>query len=314
MQFVHLALDLYFAALFSVSGVAKVKDLGYFALVLEKQQIVPRWSIRPISRMLPLGEILLALLLAFGFMPRVTAILVVTVCLTFLAIEAQLLTSNSDSDCGCYGATNPHRATQSSVLTSGVITMLAITHLLAVFAAPVVEMPLRIAGVFVLSGFVAWCVWRMVKIPQSAQQPDPQFASRLREGDYFPLDLGIVLPEKAFLVFVGANCQYCDMLCRDLEDVALGAWSLIVIVVGTSSDEAKGTVIPSSAHVLYDTKRVWFADLGLFATPTIMVLSKGRIVAQTPGASIRWFIDIDWNHRAEEALRKWNILEYAHES
>lgn len=138
MSFLLFALDLYFAAMFGSSGLAKISNPRSFANILRQQRILPGWSTRIVSLTLPLAEILIALCLVAGLIAIVTATLVLALLLTFLGVKVYLLMTGSTADCGCHGSENPRPVDSASVIASAILALLAAVHLwFSIQVAPV---------------------------------------------------------------------------------------------------------------------------------------------------------------------------------
>jgi hypothetical protein len=127
--------------------------------------------------------------------------------------------------------------------------------------------------------------------------------TRLRRGDRIPLDFGISIPDRAFLVFLSYGCSGCVDLSRRLETADLRDWSLWVIMRGrpmTLTHETQkvlpsgigadgGFALPSRASVFHDLDRARFKELDIQATPTVLATVGKRLVAQEIGPNLHWF-------------------------
>jgi len=124
-------------------------------------------------------------------------------------------------------------------------------------------------------------------------------ASNLKADDSLPIDLGISLPHRAILLFVSHGCRYCVELCRALESIDLGAWSLIIAVTGQEpligSSVPNDLVLPPRALQLDDPERTWFHALGLRGTPTALSFVDGKLANQQAGATAAWFAGIPFS-------------------
>jgi hypothetical protein len=127
--------------------------------------------------------------------------------------------------------------------------------------------------------------------------------TRLRRGDPIPVDFGMSIPDRAFLVFLSYGCSGCVDLSRRLETAELRDWTLSVIMRGrpmTVTHETQtllsvgiapdgGFALPSRASVFHDLDRAWFKELDIQATPTVLATVGRRLVAQEIGPNLRWF-------------------------
>lgn len=138
MTIVLLILDLYFAAMLGISGIAKLENVEYFADTLRRHRILPLWSIITVSRVFPWLEILGAVLLISGFKPIETSIFTFFLFAGFLAIELILVMTKRAMECGCYGVAFPQTVDWVSLVVSLVLVALAGVHLwLEMWVSPI---------------------------------------------------------------------------------------------------------------------------------------------------------------------------------
>ena len=90
MSILLLGLELYFAAMLGVSGLAKVGQPAMFADTLRRHKILPSWSIKAVSTIVPWLEIAVAVLLITGLVPILTGLLVLFLFTSFLIMESIL--------------------------------------------------------------------------------------------------------------------------------------------------------------------------------------------------------------------------------
>lgn len=121
----YFALNLYFAIVLGVSGLAKAEDPDLLAETLRRHRILPLWSIVGMSRIIPSGEIVLASLLVAGVTPMATTVVVFALFASFFAIEATLLMTRRPVACGCYGNLYERKVDHFSLVTSAVFVCLA---------------------------------------------------------------------------------------------------------------------------------------------------------------------------------------------
>jgi len=306
MGFIRLASDLYFAAILIISGLAKIEQPDRFATTLERHGLLPRWSITSVSRLLPWVEIVIAGVLIAGIFPLVTALLVFALFTSFLVVEGAILATKRANECGCFGVAYRQDIDGTSVATAAILVCASVLHLWIAAQGSSVSWEWRLGAVALISVAGAWIAGQMVQRRQQASgqathvnaqngQPDASasLASRLQQGDFLPIDLGIPLPQRSFLLFVGAACGPCIDLCRALADVNLGDWSLVTIIhtpgVGTPQAPSHALVPPEYGRHLHDPERIWFTELGIAHTPTALALVNGRLVDQRIAPSVSWF-------------------------
>lgn len=161
MQFLTLTLDCYFAAMLGVAGLAKLDDPAPFAATLQRQRLLPAWSVGPISRLLPLLEIAIAGALLSGIAAIVVAALTLLVFAGFLVVQMLLLATEHGGDCGCYGAASPHHVERASVSTAALLACLAGVHLWLVDRATAVGWPCRLVAGICFAGMMGWLGWHI---------------------------------------------------------------------------------------------------------------------------------------------------------
>lgn len=308
----------YFAAILGISGLAKLAQPSGFSSTLERQRILPAWSIPAVSHVVPWLEVGTAILLLAGVARSYAAALVLALFVVFLGVEATLVVTKRSDECGCYGIAHPQAVDSGSVMTSLLLIILAGAHLWLVthstpmawgwrvmFAIPVVALCFLVAGRLIQrrwresrqTGQIVY-VSRELDTVAGGYIPVVD-ASNLKADDSLPIDLGISLPHRAILLFVSHGCRYCVELCRALESIDLGAWSLIIAVTGQEpligSSAPNDLVLPPRALQLDDPERTWFRALGLRGTPTALSFVDGKLANQQAGATVAWFAGIPFS-------------------
>ena len=294
MYVLRIGLDFYFAALLGVSGLAKAEHPSQFGSTLRRHRVLPALTIPILSYIVPWAEILLAIMLALGTVPILTAGAVLVLFSGFLIVQAALLMKRSTGDCGCYGAAFTQRVEGTSVATSFILLCLALVHLWTTTDDPIVAWQGRVIAGLLLAVSVAWVVWRgrLQKMRgETSLQMHQSPASNLNIGDPLPLDIGVPIPPQAFVVVVSPLCHPCVELCEQLAQVRLDGWSLIMLIVDVTSNES-GLRLPPSARVVFDQEREWFRQLDLRATPTALCFVDGRLVGQQIGITPTWFSNL----------------------
>jgi len=303
MQWLQLLLNMYLAAILWVAGLAKMEHLNDFAATLRNQRLLPQWSIQSISYLLPWIELVLSVLLVFRIAPVLISIFVSGLFLAFAAAEGTLLITKRSEDCGCYGIAYARKIDVPSVITSSLLAFLALVHFGLVFANVSIERHAHLVASILILAFYAVMIWRVVRphlpLQESAailhREVDYMpIASRLQLGDCLPVDLGMALPTRAFLLFVGTHCPPCIELCQSLAQIRFDDWSLIVIVNGQQGNDDQisenSTVVPSYAHHLNDPAYEWYQSLSLHGTPTVLAFDDKHLVAQRLGVTVSWFV------------------------
>ncbi len=163
------ALDLYFATVLGVSGLAKIDDPVHFALTLRQQRLLPEWSITGISYSLPWAEFLLAAALVLGVAPLLTGTLVLALFGVFLAVEVIVLSTGRTTSCGCFGRTHNRPVDAASVIVSVVLVLFAVFHLWAVYvsASSAIQWTWRIPAILLFSAGVAWLLGHVIRRHQT---------------------------------------------------------------------------------------------------------------------------------------------------
>lgn len=138
------------------------------------------------------------------------------------------------------------------------------------------------------------------------QQQSPSVPSRIHKGDALPINLGFDLPPRAYVVFVMYGCSGCASICKKLDEVDLGNWSLIVVLSGPAQipgvspngmpvvdgQEAEVFPFPRQAIRLYDPPRAWLRDLNIHTVPAALAFVGSRLVDQAAPPGVDWFIQL----------------------
>lgn len=98
---------------FMAAGAIKIARPEVFAVTIRAFGILPEAFIGPLSLLLPCLEIVAALLLVFevrGGLPLTAGLLTV-----FVSILVYALSMGLDTDCGCYGPSDPEREAFGSI-------------------------------------------------------------------------------------------------------------------------------------------------------------------------------------------------------
>ncbi|WP_019819073.1 MauE/DoxX family redox-associated membrane protein [Saccharomonospora saliphila] len=103
LDVVGLLARLGLAAVWLVSGGAKLADPGQAYLAVQAYELLPGSLVGVVATGLPLVEVVLGLLLLLGAGIRVTAVVSAVVLLAFIAAVAQSWARGLTIDCGCFG-------------------------------------------------------------------------------------------------------------------------------------------------------------------------------------------------------------------
>jgi putative oxidoreductase len=121
-------------SVFVYAGVTKIADPLAFADSITTFQALPVMLISPVALTLPVLEVLVGLCLIAGLRRKISAVLIMTLCIIFALALTQALVRGLEVDCGCFG--------------SGASSM-----------AKTLWALVRDVGF----GAVAWCLWRNEK-------------------------------------------------------------------------------------------------------------------------------------------------------
>jgi uncharacterized membrane protein YphA (DoxX/SURF4 family) len=114
------------AGLFLRSGLAKAAGLGEFRSAVANYRLLPSALVRPVAVILPLAEIVAAVLLAVGILPLVVAAILAVLLVAFAAAVGINLARGRVFDCGCAGsAAAPRMISWQHVATNLVLAVLA---------------------------------------------------------------------------------------------------------------------------------------------------------------------------------------------
>ena len=162
MNVILLLLQAYLAVVLGISGLAKAVNPRQFAATLQRQRILPDWSIECISYLVPWLEMVLALLLVVGVLPIVIGIITMLVFMSFLTIEIIVLKTNRHKQCGCYGMAHRQKVDEASVAVSTIFIILASFNVWGtIFWEPVAAL-WRIPGIIVFGLGSTWLLTRII--------------------------------------------------------------------------------------------------------------------------------------------------------
>lgn len=162
MGFAAYSLQCYFALMLGISGLAKAEQPRRFAMTLYRHGILPRRSVRVVSRLFPWAEIGLACLLVSGVASLAAVAATLLLFVVFGSIETFLVTTKRATECGCYGVAFPQRVDRVSVATSAVLVLLAASALWLTAQAAPVSWHWRLGGSVVFCAGAALLGWRIL--------------------------------------------------------------------------------------------------------------------------------------------------------
>lgn len=149
-------IELYFAAMLGVAGLAKFDDPAHFARALRRHSWVPAWGIATATYVVPPVEVTAAALLLTGKAPIPTATLVLLLFTGFLAAQIALAVSRRVGDCGCFGAAYRHDINAGSIAAAVVLVGLAGFHLWGTTQAAPLTGPVRLASLGAFGSVGCW--------------------------------------------------------------------------------------------------------------------------------------------------------------
>lgn len=164
MDIAQFVLDLYFAAVLGVAGIAKVNNLSSFIHTLRDQYKMPDLHSEIIGRLFPWIEIFLAVsflmpILIYRFMIVCSVLLIF---ILFLISKFLLIKGNSfKSECGCYGEiTQKQNAFQNLITLIVQIAFIILLVYVTLFTSPP-PWQYYFAGFVLLIGFYSWLLWKV---------------------------------------------------------------------------------------------------------------------------------------------------------
>ncbi len=161
MAVTTLLLELYFAAILGVSGLAKIENPAYFASTLRRHGILPQWSITGVSRVFPWLELMIAFSLISGAANILAAVLAIALFVSFAATEMILVVTKRATECGCYGVAYPQKVDWASVVVSSLLIIAAGVHFWIVLHTPPVRWEWRFSALLLFAAFIGWLTLRM---------------------------------------------------------------------------------------------------------------------------------------------------------
>ena len=125
----RIVLQVFFAVLLTVTGVAKLLDMTGFYEVVRTYQSLPEVVIPPAAWMLAVGELVMAAWLLARYRPRAAAITVVLLHMMYLLwLLMALLRGLPIMNCGCFGVFWARPLTWYSPLEDLVLVGLAMLY------------------------------------------------------------------------------------------------------------------------------------------------------------------------------------------
>lgn len=162
MALALLLIELYFAALLGVSGLAKLDAPEHFEATLRLHRLWPAQAIRPLSRIFPWVEVLIAIALIFGFAPALTAMLTTLLFGIFLGVETILVVSRRATECACYGVAYRQKVDGASLVVSVILVTLAALHSWGLEVFGSVEPLWRWPGIVLMTVAGLWLAAKML--------------------------------------------------------------------------------------------------------------------------------------------------------
>ena len=163
MGIFHFLIDIYFAAVLGVAGLAKLDDPHFFTSILHHQGILPKWSIGIIGKIFPWLEIVLPVLLLITTNIYKIAITIFTlILLIFFFIFNTVVYSKkrAESGCGCFGKYVRQRDFGTVVTTSFIQLILGmLLVVLSLWTYPFSRGYYLISSVLYIAVF-SWLAWR----------------------------------------------------------------------------------------------------------------------------------------------------------
>lgn len=252
MGLLTVTLELYFAATLGVAGLSKVDTSSSFAMTLRQQRILPSWSIGFVSRILPWGEILLAVLLLVGIKETITVIAVTLLFAVFLGIKVFLFITKSEADCGCTAHSQPQKVDGVSVAVSVLLLFFAILLLWFVTRETSVNWIWRLPVALLFIGVGCVLFGRIIlrhhryplSLANSSQAPNiglpvgvqaPSFTATDQYRNQIKLD--DFRGKRCILAFVATWCSACPGALKALSEFLIDEPRMAVLIVTGSNDE-----------------------------------------------------------------------------
>src|SRR5713101_2515198 len=132
MRRLRLALRLLLATVFLYAAYTKLRQPWLlFALSIDSYGMLPQWAVLTVARTLPWLELLLGLLLAFGFGLPYVALATSLQLVIFLGVMLRGYAKGLGIDCGCFGA--GEALTIKTLIRDGLLTAGAIVLTVSAF-------------------------------------------------------------------------------------------------------------------------------------------------------------------------------------
>lgn len=152
----------YLCAVLLASGLAKAVAPAEFARALERQRLVPKSLASPVSWILPVAEIAIALAVAFGVARPLVSGMTVSLFAMFFAVAVLLVIQGKGAECGCFGVIFREKVDAATLFRDACFLAIAATQLVLVLDAK----PLPRAANLVTGALaVAIVVWVVLAVP-----------------------------------------------------------------------------------------------------------------------------------------------------
>jgi peroxiredoxin len=211
-----------------------------------QQQIIPSWGIPLITRILPLVECGLALLLLTGIEPIIGSAILAGLFIFFLIVKFILLFTNHTEDCGCFGSAKPQKIDGANLIVSLLISIFTVLHLWLIIQFPSVNWQWRIVAIVILGigwGFLLGkTIERRRKSSGSSSihfiglggiskgEKAPTFAGVDQDNQTIRLDM--FGGKWLFLAFVLPGCRACPGILKALQQMKQDEPTVSVLTVG----------------------------------------------------------------------------------
>ncbi len=166
MSIIHFILDVYFAAVLGVAGLAKLDRSRFFHSTLHYRYHLPDWSAKIIGRTFPYVEIFLSitLLIATNTLKSVVTIAILALFSIFFVMHTrEHISRKASDDCGCYGKALRRSGIQTNIITLFIqLSLAACLVFLTLFFAPLAYSYYLVGTVLFIGlySLLGWNLWK----------------------------------------------------------------------------------------------------------------------------------------------------------
>ncbi|HEX4735916.1 MAG TPA: MauE/DoxX family redox-associated membrane protein [Thermoleophilaceae bacterium] len=312
MDTVELALRIVLAVVFATAGVGKLLDLEGSRRAMQDFG-VSEGAARAVGLLLPLAELVTAILLIFEPTAQVGAVLAALLLAAFIAGIANALRKGQEPDCHCFGQIHSAPAGKSTLIRNGVLLAAALVVAIG-GSGPAIDdwvsarsaAELAAIGIGILAIAALAYAWNLRETNQRLRN-DLDISRRAGAvGGRFGLPVGTMAPvfelpdlsgemvtlndllapdRPILLMFMGPMCGPCHAMLpklRQWQDTLRDRLTIAVISTGTA-EQNESIAQEGIEHVLLQQELEVNEAFSVRATPSALVVARDGFIASHVG-------------------------------